>query len=60
MLVLVLILVYVGHTPESALRAKRITKSVLQTPEQLERAVRDVILQAVEDNVTCIYNFLAI
>ncbi len=33
-----------GHTPATRLRAKRITKAVLQTPAQLERAVNDVLL----------------
>lgn len=34
-----------GHTPATRLRAKRITKAVLQTRPQLERGVHDVCYQ---------------
>jgi len=42
------------HTPESLLRAKRISKAILQTKEQIERGTMDVYKHAVEDGVTYI------
>eukprot|EP00026_Physarum_polycephalum_P003424 Phypoly_transcript_03435.p1 GENE.Phypoly_transcript_03435~~Phypoly_transcript_03435.p1 ORF type:complete len:770 (+),score=83.44 Phypoly_transcript_03435:62-2371(+) len=47
-----------GHTPESRALARSITKSVLQTASQLQRAVHDIISQAVADRV--VYMELAV
>ena len=41
------------HTTESNLAGKLILRSVLQNKRQLERGVKDIVKNAVEDNVMC-------